>query len=329
MSKKVVASVASGIGLFVLLITLVGWFWSSEPESIPVVTVATDRAEKQEQNLVTGYVTTHTLIEVVDTLLNKSGGYISNDILPPGLVMDNMPNWEVGGLVQVRDLARAFRRDFSRSQSQSTEDKDLAKAEPLLNFDHKSRFFPSTESQYEDARSYLNSYLKRLSNPAEPQAQFYARADNLRRWLSDVETRLGSLSQRLSAAVGKDQINTDLAGDNVATQSTPAFSHQVVQTPWLEIDDVFYQARGSCWALIQMLKAIESDFQPVLEKKNALISLRQIIRELEATQESVWSPVILNGEGFGMLANHSLVMGSYVARAHAAIIDLRSLLEQG
>jgi hypothetical protein len=148
MSKKVVASVASGIGLFVLLITLVGWFWSSEPESIPVVTVATDRAEEQEQNLVTGYVTTHTLIEVVDTLLNKSGGYISNDILPPGLVMDNMPNWEFGVLVQVRDLARAFRRDFSRSQSQSTEDKDLAKAEPLLNFDHKSRVFTYTESQY-------------------------------------------------------------------------------------------------------------------------------------------------------------------------------------
>ena len=277
----------------------------------------------------TGSITTYTLVEIVDTLLNKSGGYISNDVMPPGLMMDNMPNWEFGVLVQVRDLARAFRRDFSRSQSQSTEDKDLAKAEPLLNFDHKSRFFPSSESQYSDANEYLKSYLGRLANANQSEAQFYARADNLARWLSDVETRLGSLSQRLSAAVGKPRLYTSLAGDANAQQSTPTSKFQTVQTPWLEIDDVFYQARGTSWALIQILTAVESDFRPVLEKKNARVSLEQIIRELEATQDPVWSPLILNGEGFGMLANHSLVMASYVARAHAAIIDLRYLLEQG
>ena len=329
MDKKLTVGIASGAGALVFLLILVGWYWSSEPDSLNVVTDATEHAETHGHNVVTGYVTTHTLVSVVDTLLNKSGGYIANDIMPPGLMMDNMPNWEFGALVQVRDLARAFRRDFSRSQSQSTEDKDLAKAEPLLNFDHKSRFFPSSESQYKDAQAYLESYLSRLANPQESQAQFYARADNLSRWLSDVETRLGSLSQRLSASVGKAQINTDLAGDNEAQQSTPAPGYQEVKTPWMEIDDVFYESRGSCWALIQMLVAIENDFRPVLEKKNALVSLKQIIRELEATQDSVWSPVILNGEGFGVLANHSLVMASYVARAHAAIIDLRSLLEQG
>jgi hypothetical protein len=77
------------------------------------------------------------------------------------------------------------------------------------------------------------------------------------------------------------------------------------------------------------LKAVEHDFADILQKKNALVSLRQIIRELEATQQSVWSPVILNGSGFGILANHSLVMASYISRANAAIIDLRSLLSQG
>ncbi|MFC3149502.1 DUF2333 family protein [Litoribrevibacter euphylliae] len=329
MEKKTTIGILGGVGALLLLLTLVGWYWSSEPDSIPVVASATSHAEAQGNNLVTGYVTTHTLITVIDTLLEKPGGYIANDILPPGLVMDNMPNWELGVLVQVRDLARAFRRDFSRSQSQSTEDKDLAKAEPLLNFEHKSRFFPSSESQYDDAKAYLESYLARLADPKESRAQFYTRADNLSRWLSDVETRLGSLSQRLSAAVGKAQINTDLAGDSAAQQATPGIQDQIVKTPWLEIDDVFYQTRGSCWALIQILTAIENDFRPVLEKKNARISLKQIIRELESTQDAVWSPLILNGEGFGLLANHSLVMASYVARAHAAIIDLRSLLEQG
>ena len=103
----------------------------------------------------------------------------------------------------------------------------------------------------------------------------------------------------------------------------------LVKTPWLEIDDVFYEARGTSWALIHFLKAAEVDFRDVLEKKNALVSLRQIIRELEATQDTVYSPMILNGGGFGFLANHSLVMASYISRANAAIIDLRELLAQG
>ena len=77
------------------------------------------------------------------------------------------------------------------------------------------------------------------------------------------------------------------------------------------------------------LKAVEVDFADVLAKKNAIISVQQIIRELEMTQQSVSTPMSVNGEGFGMLANHSLVMASYISRANAAIIDLRELLSQG
>jgi hypothetical protein len=80
---------------------------------------------------------------------------------------------------------------------------------------------------------------------------------------------------------------------------------------------------------VHIFRAIEIDFEKVLLDKNALVSLRQIRLELEATQETVLSPMILNGGGFGMLANHSLTMSSYLSRASAAIIDLRSLLEQG
>ena len=144
-----------------------------------------------------------------------------------------------------------------------------------------------------------------------------------------VNTRLGSLSQRLSASVGERRVNTDLAGDGSATQSTQAPQEVEVQTPWSEIDDVFYESRGAAWALIHFLRAAEVDFADVLENKNARVSMRQIVRELEGTQAMVWSPMILNGSGFGLLANHSLVMASYISRANAAIIDLRDLLSQG
>ncbi|MCB1855889.1 MAG: DUF2333 family protein, partial [Halieaceae bacterium] len=210
-----------------------------------------------------------------------------------------------------------------------TEDVDLVQAEPRLNFDSNSWALPASESEYRDGLKYIHRYFDRLSDEQSPEAQFYARADNLRTWMGMVNTRLGSLSQRLSASVGKRRINTDLAGEVGATQSTAKPQELDVTTPWLEIDDVFYEARGSAWALIQFLKAVEVDFAEVLRKKNAQVSLQQIIRELEGTQETVWSPMILNGSGFGLLANHSLVMASYISRANAAIIDLRDLLSQG
>ena len=48
--------------------------------------------------------------------------------------------------------------------------------------------------------------------------------------------------------------------------------------------------------------AVEVEFADVLEKKNARVSLQQIIRELEATQQTVLSPMIVNGSGFGFVS---------------------------
>lgn len=315
---------------YLLLMLVLGIYWSSEPDQWEVAPpkVVGD-ASKQSATLIVGDTTTSTLIRVASTLLEKKGGYIANDIFPPGVWLDNIPNWEYGALIQVRDLSKAMREAFSRSQSQSTEDPDLVVAEPRFNFDNHSWILPSSESVYREGVEHLVRYRDRLVDTDQTNAQFYARADNLGYWLATVETRLGSLSQRLSASVGQRRINTDLAGEENASQATPAPQEMVIKTPWTEIDDVFYEARGTAWALIHFLKAVEVDFADVLRKKNALVSLRQIIRELEATQEPVYSIMILNGSGFGMLANHSLVMASYLSRAHAAIIDIRELLAQG
>ncbi|MEK1906475.1 MAG: DUF2333 family protein, partial [Pseudomonas sp.] len=227
-------------------------------------------------------------------------------------------------------LSRALRKDFARSQSQSTEDPDLAKAEPRFNFDNKSWALPASESEYGEGIKSLDRYLARLADPGQPNAQFYARADNLNNWLGDVATRLGSLSQRLSASVGRVRLNTDLQEDKVVPEGHAVpVREEEVKTPWMQIDNVFYEARGQAWALSHILRAIEVDFADVLAKKNATVSVRQIIRELEAAQEPLWSPMILNGSGYGVLANHSLVMANYISRANAAIIDLRTLLTQG
>ena len=325
-----IGKIAGGlIGLYLLVAVILAWWWDSEPDQFPVRQNAARIAETNNVEMVTGYITTATFIQIGNTLLDKRGGYIYNDVFPPGIWMDNQPEWEFGNIMLLRDTARIYRNDFSRSQSQSVEDPNLAEAEGRFFFDANSWVLPQTEDEYRQGLEEFEAYLSRLADSGETNAQFYARADNLQQWLQTVETRLGSLSQQLSASVGKRQLNTDLAGDAAATQATDAPRDQVVKTPWLEIDNVFYQARGYSWGLLHMLRALEQDFGDVLDKKNARVSLQQIIRELEPTQDTLWSPMVLNGDGMGMLANHSLVMASYIARANAAIIDLRALLIQG
>ncbi len=318
-----------GIGAYLVLCIALSWWWDFEPDQFPVRENAVRMAQSANDTLVTGYITTATLITLGETLLNKRGGYITNDLVPPGVWMDNVPEWEFGVLTLIRDTARIFRNDLSRSQSQSIEDPDLSEAEGKFFFNNNSWVLPQTEDEYADGIQFLYAYLNRLADKRQTNAQFYARADNLQQWLAAVETRLGSLSQRLSASVGKRQLNIDLAGDAAAQQATDAPYEQMIKTPWLEIDNIFYETRGFTWALLHLLRAMEQDFGNVLDKKNARVSLQQITRELENTQNTIWSPMILNGDGLGLLANHSLVMASYVARANAAIIDLRTLLIQG
>lgn len=323
---KTVSSVFIGVflGLYFL-----GVYWGFEPNELDLHEEVTKAATTDNVAPVVGYTTTTALIRVTETLLDKPGGYLANDALPPSVFLDNIPSWEFGALEMIRDMALIMRQEFSRSQSQSLENPHLKVAQPQLNIDHKSWAMPSAEGEYQKAIDALYDYRKALTDVNSQSAQFYARADNLRDWLQEVTKRLGSYSQRLSASVGREQLNVDLAGDSVAQQSTYTSTSLQLKTSWWKIDNEFYEARGACWALLHFLRAVEIDFGEVLEKKNAKVSVQQIIRELEASQESIWSPMILNGSGFGLLANHSLVMANYISRANAALIDLNELLSQG
>ena len=315
----------TGYALGVVLVVMLGvaWYWSRTPDVFWV------NEKGSGDSTVIGYSTVDTLIRVADTLLEKPGGYLTNDVTPPSVFLDNIPNWELGVLQQVRDLARVIRNDYSRSQSQSREDPAIAAAEPKFFFDNDSWILPPTESEYRDAIEGFEEYRDRLSGTGDSEAQFFARADNLREWLAQVEKRLGSLTRRLGDSVATDVINTDLAGDPAAVANTTLGDRVTVRTSWFEIDDIFFEARGTSWALVHFFRAAEFDFADVLADKNAQVSVRQIIRELEASLTPLRSPMVMNGGGYGLFANHSLVMANYLARANAAVINLRELLDQG
>lgn len=278
---------------------------------------------------VIGDAFTATNIFLIDTILNKPGGYLSNDILVKAKVYDNMPSWELGVLYMTRDSADALRVYLSRSRSQSLENESLKKGVPLLGYNNSSWIIPSTESQYSKAQVEITKYLDTISDPTKSDAQFYARADNLADWLEKVSGRLGSYSQRLSASKEQERENIDLANDPNAQQSTYSADTIVAKTDYLDIDNVFWEVRGSSWALIHLMKAAEEDFADVLDKKNAGVSMRQIIRELEDTQQFKSFPMVLNGEPFGIFANHSLSLANYISRINASINDMIDILNNG
>ncbi|MEM7467095.1 MAG: DUF2333 family protein, partial [Pseudomonadota bacterium] len=244
-----VASVFAVVLVMVLMLT-----FDHRPDSFDVRSAAAAHAEENNHKLVTGYLTVAATRQLIYSILDKRGGYLSNDVTPPAIIMDNVPSWEWGVLVQVRDMIVTLRNDLSRSQTQSTEHAALITADNRIRIDHEAWMFPSAEEEYQQSASALNEFLADLGEADETHAQFYARADNLRAWLAVIEKRLGDLSQRLSASVGQARINTDLAGEPAAEQATATPEVVVDRTGFFEIDDVFYEARGATWALLHLLR---------------------------------------------------------------------------
>jgi hypothetical protein len=316
------------VAMYATVVLVLGVYWSLQPARFDVRAVAVERVGG-ESALVPGAVIVSTIKRVSETLLEKPGGYLHNDLALPGLYLDNMPNWEYGVLKEVRDAVRSLRNDFSRSQTQSIENTNLRKADALLNYDVDSWILPTTESEYRTGIQALGRYLEELTQGTDRSARFYARADNLAAYLAVVEKRLGSFAQRLSASVGDSELTAALVPTSGGDAPAGELMEVRVKTPRFEVDDAFYEARGYAWALLHTLKALAIEFEPVLQSKNAGISMQQVIRDLQEATRRMWSPVVLNGTGFGLVSNHSLILASYLSRANAAVLDLRILLQQG
>ena len=154
------------LAVFVFLV-LLGIYWSRPPKVFWVNEYVEDNRH------VPGFSIADTLVRVAETgLLEKPGGYLTNDVMPPGVWLDNIPNWETGVLTQVKDVSRALRNDFSRSQSQSQEDPDAVIAMEKFFSESNSWLFPPTERRYREGIKAIERYRDRLIGASdEPPAQ--------------------------------------------------------------------------------------------------------------------------------------------------------------
>jgi len=311
------------ISTSLLLLIILSIWWGTEPKSFNVQEIATHRLESTNtKSIPTGFIYTSTLANIAEVLLQKPGGYLSNDITPPGMLLDNIHSWEYGALVILRDGTSALRNHLARAQSQSAEDPDLARAEPYFYYERNSWALPSTEAEYEKGIDALHAYLRRLANPTDKNSgHFHARTDNLSSYLEMVIKRLGGISTRLTA-------NANSAAGTPDGQMAPMNNMKMKnkegeeRTPWLFFDDIFYEARGESWALLHMMQAIKVEFGDFILEKQAMKTLDDMILALE----NAITPTSITGSNFGIFANQSLSMAKYIARAHAAALDLSDLI---
>ena len=308
-------------------------YWSRQP---PVFDVNGKLAQMLPDGgaAVPGAAMVAATIGVADTLLDKPGGFLHNDLSPPGVLLDNMPSWECGVMMALRDAVQALRNDFTRSRSQSAENLDVKQADLKFAIDPKSWVMPAAEYEYRQAVDALGSYYAQLTTNRLAAGQFFPRADNLVAYLALVEKRLGNFGVRLSGSISDPALTTAVLGPQTrnlsAEQSDVTRSLGAAErTEPGRVDNVFYCARGYSWALLHFMRAIAIDFGPVLQGQNADVPVEQIVRDLQGAIKPMRSPVVLNGHGYGLVANHSLVIASYISRVNAAVIDLKILLQQG
>lgn len=289
--------------LAALALAVLGWAWGREPRLFPVVSPA-------EGALRPGRVVLLTQERILARLTDKPGGYLDNDLFPPGSLADNMPAWERGVLVPSRDLVAVLRGPADDAADAARA--DLAEAAEALAVYPGAWSMPSAEGEFARARAALRRQADRLGGdgavPVMTETQLAA-------WLALAQRRLGGLGARLNAA----RLIAAAPGTGTGGSDEPG-------TSWALVDDVFYEARGSSWALLHLLKAVETDFAGTLAARRADLGLRAAIHELEAGLQPLWSPVVLNGAGFGPFANHSLVLSNYLHRARAELAEVQALL---
>ena len=77
-TRNKVFSVAAVAGLIGYAVSV---WWSIEPGPIEP-----EALQNEQGKLIVGYATTQSLIVTMETLLDKPGGWLSNDIMPPSVL---------------------------------------------------------------------------------------------------------------------------------------------------------------------------------------------------------------------------------------------------
>ena len=242
--------------------------------------------------------------------IDINGWQANAPFFEPGVILDNMPNFQQGIIYAIGRFALEMSDQIGRTRGSSPVDPDLDRAVGLLrypgdrwHFDLSSSLAPTptSESQYRSAAQALLAYNRRL---AAGEATFDQRADNLLGTLDRIAADLGS-----SSAVTADHVVTGRS--------------RIID---LEADDVFYQTKGRLYGYTMIIKELGADFAGIITERGMQPVWDQLIESLE-TAADLQPLVVLNGSPDGQLApSHLAAQGFYLLRARTRLREITDIL---
>jgi len=248
--------------------------------------------------------------------------WLPNDLFWPTVLLDNMPNFQIGQLEVVRYNVRVLRDNLSRMRTTDKLDPSAELAFTSLSNDPYKWWFPSAESKWKQAYRGIEAFYENL---LAGKSNFYPRADNLVELLNQYVSLMGGANTRLINA--PHDIDTSLALDETGADGSASRTVVDIDIPWYEIDNNFYYAQGIAYALFESFKAIRVDFMDVLTDKNSVTLVDKILENLE---RCYFEPLIVfNGDPDSIFANHSLNLSGVFNDARQKINSLIVALMQG
>ena len=222
----------------------------------------------------------------------------------PAYVLDNMPNFQIGVINAVKDIAGTLRYFKSNTEAQN---KDIRAAYKLLSYapnvwimSRKGKFnlAPSSNSQYRKAANELRKFMR--------DGIYKPEADDLRLLLKKISAKL----QKLTLA----------SEEHVSENSETGLDRQA--------DNLFYNHKGYAFAMWQMSKVAGRDYKEIIVKNDLYEDWVRMSASLQRAAE--FSPLIIrNGKADSSFTpNHLLLQNYYLLRAISAAEKIRGNLSE-
>ncbi len=247
---------------------------------------------------------------LIDREINQHAWPSNDPWFFPGVILDNMPNYQQGIIQALRRFTLEMTDQIGRGRGSSQADADLERARSLLNYssdvwvwDLNVSIWPTAPSdqQYLAARDALLKYNGRL---AAGTAVFDRRADNLLATLDRIAKDLGSASAALEQQVEEHS------------------------GAWLdfEADDRFYRTKGELYAYALLLRELGKDFEAILAERGLQKLWGEMLGNLLAAAElHPW--VVVNGAPDSQaLPSHLSAQGFFLLRARSQMFEIADIL---
>jgi hypothetical protein len=248
----------------------------------------------------------HSLVEAlalnVEILLARPGGLLANDVLPPGVLMDDAPAFEAGVLRAQRTGMTLLGRLLDDLQPARDEDADLVLAATRFRFDERQWAAPAAEEQFAEGVAALRRW--QAAPRALPSQRHYS------------GPALAGACRLLA-----DGLDAEVRTLRVAAGDVPATGSEAPPA-----DRAFHGARGHAWALRNILAGLALDAAPRLlpwldgEGAPAVLAL-------DAALAAPSLPVTLSGDAYGLLANHPRALAERLDEAVRALRRQAACLE--